>query len=121
MARGRRRYATIGSADTMTLPEARNEARKLIAAFIDTVKNNSGPRTPGRPMDAFAVEFLERYARHWKPKTLESNRYFIRNHILPAFGHMTVDAITPEHVKDWSLPWPTGPAPPTGPCRSSPP
>ena len=64
MARGRRRYATVGNAETMTLPEARNEARKLIAAFIDTVKNNGGPRTPGRPIDAFAVEFLERYARH---------------------------------------------------------
>ena len=29
-------------------------------------------------MDAFAVEFLERYARHWKPKTLEPNRYFMK-------------------------------------------
>ena len=52
-------------------------------------------------MDEFAAEFLERYARQWKPATLQSNQYFIRNHILPAFGHMTVDAITPEHVKDW--------------------
>ena len=101
MARGRRRYATVGNAETMTLPDARNEARKLIAAFIDTVKNNGGPRTPGRPMDEFAVEFLERYARHWKPATLQSNQHFIRNHILPAFGHLTVDAITVEHVKDW--------------------
>ena len=101
MARGRRRYATVGNAETMTLPEARNEARKLIAAFIDTVKNNGGPRTPGRPMDAFAAEILERYARNWKPATLQSNQYFVRNHILPAFGHLTVDAITPEIVKDW--------------------
>ena len=36
MVRGRRRYATIGNADTMSVPEA----RELIAAFIDTVKNN---------------------------------------------------------------------------------
>ena len=52
-------------------------------------------------MTAFADEFLDRYARHWKPRTLETNRYFIRNHILPAFGQMTVDAITAEHVRDW--------------------
>ena len=101
MARGRRRYATLGDAAAMTVPEARAEARRLIAAFTLTVKNDGGPRTTGRPMDAFAAEFLERYARHWKPRTLESSAYMVRNHILPAFGHLTVDAITVEHVKDW--------------------
>ena len=25
----------------------------------------------------------------------------VRSYILPAFGHMTVDAIAVEHVKDW--------------------
>ena len=101
MARGRRRYATVGNAETMSVPEARREARKLIAAFVDTVKKNDGPGTPGRPMDAFAAEFLERMARHWKPATLQTNVDLIRNRILPAFGHMTVDAIAIEHVKDW--------------------
>ena len=101
MVRGRRRYATIGNADTMSVPEARREARELIAAFIDTVKKGDGPRTPGRPMDVFAEEFLERYAHHWKPRTLQTNTDLIRNRILPAFGHLTVDAITAEHVKDW--------------------
>ena len=53
----------------MTIPDARAEARKLIAAFTDTVKNDGGPRTPGHPMDAFAAEFPDRQARHWKPAT----------------------------------------------------
>ena len=101
MARGRRRYATIGDADAMTIPEARAEARRLIAAFTETVRNDGGPRTPGHPMDAFAEEFLERYARHWKPSTLTASTCVVRNHILPAFGHMTVDAIAVEHVRDW--------------------
>ena len=65
MARGRRRYATIGSADTMSVPEARREARKLLAIFIEPARKDSGPRTPGHPMDAFAEEFLERYVRDW--------------------------------------------------------
>ena len=52
-------------------------------------------------MDAFAGEFLERYSRHWKPATLKSSAVCIHNHILPAFGHLTVDAVTMEHVKDW--------------------
>ena len=83
------------------MPQARAEARKLIAAFLETVKNDNGPRTPGRPMDAFAAEFLELQARHWKPRPLESNAYMFRKYILPAFGHITADAITVEHVKDW--------------------
>ena len=91
--RGRIRSATIGSADTMTVPEARAEARKLIATFINPARKHNGPRTPDRPMDAFAGEFLDRQARHWKPRTLESNTYMVRKYILPAFGHMTVDAI----------------------------
>ena len=101
MTRGRRRFAILGSADTMTVPEARAEARKLIAAFLDTAKNDNGPRTPGHPMDDFAAEFLDRQARHWKPRTRETNGYMVRKCILPAFRHMTVDAIAVEHVKDW--------------------
>ena len=101
MTRGRRHYTTIGSAEAMSVPRARHEARELIAAFTDTVKNNGGPRTPGHPMSEFADEFLERYARHWKPSTLSGSAYLIRSYILPAFDHMTVDAITMENVKDW--------------------
>ena len=95
--RGRIRSATIGSADTMSVPEA----RKLLVTFIESARKDTGPRTPGRPMDAFAGEFLDRQTRHWTARTLESNTYMVRKYILPAFGHLTVDAITVEHVKDW--------------------
>lgn len=54
--RGRIRSATIGSADTLTVPEVRHEARKLLATFIEPARNDNGPRTPGHPMDAFAGE-----------------------------------------------------------------
>ena len=101
MTRGRRRFATLGSADTMTVPEARAEARRLIASFAETAKKDGGPRTPGHPMDAFAAEFHDRQAWHWKPTTHESNAYMVRKYILPAFVHITVDAIAVEHVKDW--------------------
>ena len=88
MVRGRRRRATIGSADAMTIPEARREARRLIAAFTETVKNDGGPRTPGHPMTAFADEFLDRQARHWKPRTQETNDRVVRKDIMPTFGDM---------------------------------
>ena len=101
MARGKRRYARIGDADAMTVPEARREARSLIASYIEPARKDNGPRTPGRSKTAFVEEFLERYARHWKPSTLETNRHLIHDHILPAFGHMTVDAIAADDVRSW--------------------
>ena len=101
MVRGRRRYATIGSADTMTIPEARREARRLIASYIEPAKQDNGPRTPCHPMDAFAEEFLDRQAHRWKPRTLECNARIVRKDILPAFADFTVDAITVEQVRDW--------------------
>ena len=52
-------------------------------------------------MTAFAGEFLDRQARLWKPRTLETNSRIVRQDILPAFGHLTVDAITVEQVRDW--------------------
>ena len=101
MIRGRRRYATIGNADEMTVPEARREARRLIASYMEPAKKHNGPRTPGHPMTAFAGEFLERHARHWKPRTVETNTRIVRKDILPVFGHMTVDAIESDDVKRW--------------------
>ena len=121
MMRGRRRYATIDNADAMTVPEARAEARKLIAAFLDTVKNDSAPRTPGQPMDAFAVEFLDRQAWHWKPRTRETNAYLVRKYTLPAFGIWPWTRSPSSMSRTDSPAWPPGPAPPTARSRSCPP
>ena len=101
MVRGRRRYATLGNADSMTIPEARREARRLIASYIEPAKKGNGPRTPGHPMAAFAGEFLDRQARLWKPNTRDTNASIVHKEILPAFGGLTVDAITVEQVRDW--------------------
>ena len=51
MVRGRRRYANIGSADAMTSPEARREARRLIASYIEPAKKDSGPPHAGASDD----------------------------------------------------------------------
>ena len=50
---------------------------------------------------AFAAEFLDCQARRWKPRTQETNARMVRKDILPAFGDLTVDAITVEQVRDW--------------------
>ena len=98
---GRRRYANIGDAATLTVPQARREARRLITSFAEPEKIHIGPRTPGHPMTAFAQEFLDRQAHRWKPRTRKTNERILRKDILPAFGDTTVDAITVKQVKDW--------------------
>lgn len=55
-------------------------------------------------MDAFAAEFVDRQARHWKPVTQKTNARIVRKNILPAFGHLTVDVIAVEHVKEIGSP-----------------
>ena len=98
---GRVRSVTFGPVDRISLPEARKEARRTLATLLDVPEEGRGPRYPGRLMDAFAEEFLQRYARHWKPNTLESSANALRKHILPALGHLAVDEIAVEHVRDW--------------------
>ena len=85
----------------MTIPQARREARRLIAGYTEPTKQGNGPRTPGHPMTAFAEEFLERQAHRWKPRTRDTNTWIVRKNILPAFGDTTVDAITVEQVREW--------------------
>ncbi len=99
--RGRRHYANLGDANRMTIPQARHEARRLIADFAEPAKQGNGPRTPGHPMTDFAEEFLERQAHRWKPRTQQINERILRKNILPTFGDTTVDAITVEQVKEW--------------------
>ena len=99
--RNRVRSVTIGNAEAMTVPEARTEARRLLATLIEPKPKDNGLRTPGFPVAVFAEEFLDRHARHWKPATAQINANIIRDLVLPAFGHLTVDAIAVEHVKDW--------------------
>ena len=45
--------------------------------------------------------YIGLHARHWKPATLASNAHALRKHILPALGHLAVDEIAVEHVRDW--------------------
>ena len=98
---GKVRSVTLGVADRMSVAAARREARRVLATLLDEPEQRGGPRHPGRPMAEFAEEFLERYARHWKSNTLESSAHALRKHILPALGHLAVDEIAVEHVRDW--------------------
>ena len=48
-----------------------------------------------------AEEVFCRYGRHWKPQTLNVNRVYLRNQILPWFRDRPIDDITRSEVQDW--------------------
>ena len=81
-----------GCADTLIFLKVCCAARTLMASSIDLAAMGRGPKTPGHPMAAFAGEFLERHGCHRMPYATETNR-IVRKNTLPAFGHVTVDAM----------------------------
>ena len=83
---GRRLYANIGDPVTLTVPQARRGARRLIANFVEPVKIDNGPRAPRHPMTAFAEEFLDRQAHRWKPRIRATNTHIVQKYMLPTFG-----------------------------------
>ena len=96
---GRRLWKTLGAAEAMNADEARSRATALLAAF------RQGEDAPALPEDtlfeAVAEEVFQRYARHWKPRTLEVNRGYYRNQILPWFRGRPIADITRNDVQDW--------------------
>ncbi len=98
--RGRRRSASLGSADPKTVPEERREVGRYTAGFADTATGDGGPVTAGHPMADFAVQVLDRQVRHGQPRTRETQGRIVRTYILPAAARRTVDATDAGPVRD---------------------
>ena len=99
--RGRIRSATIGNADTLSVPEARAEARRLLATFIEPARKDTRTQDAWPPDARLRQEFFDRQARTGRPRHWTPTPTWSASPILPAFDHLTVDAVTVEHVKDW--------------------
>ena len=95
---GRRLWKTIGDAGVMDLDEARRCAREALAA----IRRDEAPALPEEKLfEAVAKEVFDRYGRNWKPGTMEVNRKYLRNQILPWFGGMNIADIAKTDVQRW--------------------
>ena len=84
---GRRLWRTISDAGVMDLDEARQRARKALAA----IRHGEGPALPEeRLFEAVAEEVFSRYGRSWKSGPLKVSRNYLRSKILPWFGGMNI-------------------------------
>jgi integrase len=54
---------------------------------------------------AFAASYLEAWGSNWKPGTARTNRCYIRNQLLPAFGRLHLDQITRAMVYEKYVEW----------------
>jgi integrase len=99
--RGKKQEKKLGSADVLSLSDARRMATDKLAAlamgedpFEQQALLKSVPTFGAFVADSF-MPYIKGYKRSWI--TDESH---LRNHILPALGHLYMDAITRRHLVD---------------------
>ena len=98
--RGRRVWKTVADAKTVTETEARARARSMLTALRDGGEPDA--EDPGEVLfEKLAEEVFARYGRRWKPRTLRTNRVYLRRQILPFFRGRAIGAITREDVQAW--------------------
>ena len=82
--RGERIWKIVGDAATTSVNGARSRAVRTLAAIR---RGEEAPRDPAETLfEAVAETVFERYAGVWKPRTLEVNRCYLKNQILPRFA-----------------------------------
>jgi len=97
--RGERIWKLIGDAGNTNVVEARSHATEMLAAI------RKGETAPVRPeetlFEVVAEAVFERYARVWKPRTLDVNRCYLRNQLLPYFAGRGIADIDGRAVRNW--------------------
>ncbi|BFH11522.1 N-terminal phage integrase SAM-like domain-containing protein [Paenibacillus melissococcoides] len=82
------------------------EARKLLAEFQTEVESGAYIAPEKMTFADFVEEWKEKYAVHeLRQKTLDIYLRFLKNRILPVFGHMRLDKIQTFHIVNFIQIW----------------
>jgi hypothetical protein len=97
---GRLRFRTVGP----SLSEARRHRVALVAA----VRDGTEPLSPRLRFDTVVRWWLERFeakvaSGERRPRTLEAHRYYLNQHLLPAFGERRIGSISTDEVAEFLL------------------
>ncbi len=97
---GRRLWKTFEDAGTVSVEQARQRARTMLAAY-----RNGGLLDPGIEKDALfeavAEDVLVHHKRLWKRSTIAVNRGYLRRQILPFFAGRVISTINRQDVEAW--------------------
>ena len=97
--RGERVWKLVGDADSMTVAEARSRAGEILGAIR---RGEDPPHTPGETLfETVSETVFQRYQRVWKAGTLNVNRGYLRQQILPHFAGRPVADIDRREVRNW--------------------
>ncbi len=94
---GQRIWKIVGDADNMSTGDARERARRMLAA----IRCDDLVLSEELNFEVVAEEVFRRYARNWKPRTLAVNRGYYANQILPWFQGRPIAGITNADVREW--------------------
>ena len=96
---GKRSWQTVADANAVDL----NEARSRAEAMLGTLRGAASTQISSEEtlFESVAEAVFQRYARVWKPRTLEVNRSYLRRQILPSFAGRQVADITRRDVQRW--------------------
>jgi len=101
--RGVSRTLSLGSVSSVDAETARDKARKRLAESkldgLPTRKKDAPPKSV--LFRDYVEEFLEDYARHWKPSTTYRNKHAITHQLVPVFGDVPLASITRADVMRW--------------------
>ncbi|UAJ12483.1 site-specific integrase (plasmid) [Polymorphobacter megasporae] len=100
-SRGEARRVTLGKTENLEAPEARAQAKQLLAkAALDGLPMRAKvPKVP--TFEAFVAEFWRDYHRHWKPSTQKTSAGAIHRELVPFFGAMNLAEIAKSDIVRW--------------------
>ena len=97
--RGERIWKIVGDAGSLSVADARSLAGDMLTAIR---RGEVMPLAPNETLfEAVAEAAFQRHERLWKPGTLDVNRSYLRNRIMPHFAGRPVAAIDRQEVRNW--------------------
>ena len=96
---GQKHHIRIGPADVLTLDEARQKAKSIIAQ-VHLGENPQARRQEKRAIPTLSAFVRDRYLPHAQEtkRSWTTDEVMLRVHILPALGAKPMDTITPEQI-----------------------
>ena len=94
-----KRSVVIGFAKDMTKSEARRRLKEIVAAEGINSPSYKIPSTLA--FDRHVEQWERSYVVRMKPSNQATMRYHLSKYLLPKWGNVPVDSITPEKVNEW--------------------
>jgi len=99
---GRQREPRLGDARALTLEQARRTALDLLAATRVYGRQERALSEAKRTQtfSILAKAYAKQSAQRLSPSRIELERIYLRKHLLPRFGNISIHAMTPAHCVD---------------------